>query len=82
VMLRDGEPLLYVERGGKGILRLRRLSDEEFAGALAELASAARDGLVQKLAIERVDGEPVIGSGMEGALIEAGFRRQPRKLVA
>jgi ATP-dependent helicase Lhr and Lhr-like helicase len=82
VMLRDGEPLLYVERGGKGILRLRRLSDGEFAGALAELAAAARDGLVQKLAIERVDGEPVIGSGMEAALIEAGFRRQPRKLVA
>jgi hypothetical protein len=27
-------------------------------------------------------GEPVIGSGMEAALIEAGFRRQPRKLVA
>jgi hypothetical protein len=24
----------------------------------------------------------VIGSGMEAALIEAGFRRQPRKLVA
>ena len=25
VMLRDGEPLLYVERGGKGILRLQKL---------------------------------------------------------
>jgi hypothetical protein len=24
----------------------------------------------------------VIGSGMEAALIEAGFRRQPRRLVA
>jgi ATP-dependent Lhr-like helicase len=81
-MLRDGEALLYVERGGRGILRLQRLADEEFAGALAELASAARDGSIQKLAIERIDGEPVIGSGMEAALIEAGFRRQPRKLVA
>jgi ATP-dependent Lhr-like helicase len=82
VMLRDGEPLLYVERGGKRILRLQRLTDDEFAAALAELAGAARDGLIQKLAIERIDGEPVIGSGMEAALIEAGFRRQPRKLVA
>jgi ATP-dependent Lhr-like helicase len=82
VMLRDGEPLLYVERGGKGILRLQRLSEDGLMEALAELAGAARDGLVQKLAIERIDGEPVIGSVMEAALIEAGFRRQPRKLVA
>ncbi len=82
VMLRDGEPLLYVERGGKGILRLQKLVGEELAGALAELASAARGGQIERLAIERLDGEPVIGSGMEAALIEAGFRRQPRRLVA
>ncbi|HET8592809.1 MAG TPA: DEAD/DEAH box helicase, partial [Solirubrobacterales bacterium] len=82
VMLRDGEALLYVERSGKGILRLRKLSEEELTAALAELAAAARDGLIEKLAIERLDGEPVIGSGMETALIEAGFRRQPRRLVA
>jgi ATP-dependent Lhr-like helicase len=81
-MLRDGEPLLYVERGGKGILRLQRMSEEELAGALGELADAAREGLIGKLAIEKLDGEPVIGSGMEAALIEAGFRRQPRRLVA
>jgi ATP-dependent helicase Lhr and Lhr-like helicase len=82
VMLRDGEPLLYVERGGKGILRLQELEGEELAEALAELASAARGGQIEKLAIERLDGEPVIGSGAEAALIEAGFRRQPRRLVA
>ena len=35
VMLRDGEPLLYVERGGKGILRLQELVDAEFIEALA-----------------------------------------------
>jgi len=82
VMLRDGEPLLYVERGGKGLLRLQKLGDEDFSNALAELATAARDGLIEKLAIEKVDGEAVIGSGLEAALIEAGFRRQPRRLVA
>jgi ATP-dependent Lhr-like helicase len=82
VMLRDGEPLLYIERGGKGILRLQELSGEELANALAELSAAARQGLIEKLAIEKLDGEPVIGSGMEAALIEAGFRRQPRRLVA
>ena len=82
VGLRDGEPLLYVERGGKGIQRLARLEGEELAAALGDLAAAARDGLIEKLAIERLDGEAVIGSGMEAELVEAGFRRQPRRLVA
>jgi ATP-dependent Lhr-like helicase len=82
VMLREGEPLLYVERGGRGILRLAELTDEELAEGLAELAAAARDGVIERLAIERLDGEPVIGSVMEAALVEAGFRRQPRRLVA
>ena len=82
VMLRDGEPLIYIERGGKGILRLQPLEDEQLAEALAELAAAAQAGQIEKLAIERVDGEAVIGSGLETAMIEAGFRRQPRKLVA
>ena len=38
--------------------------------------------MIPKLSIERVDGEPAIGSGFEEALIEAGFNRQPRRLVA
>ncbi|HKH23078.1 MAG TPA: hypothetical protein VKA88_05610, partial [Solirubrobacterales bacterium] len=82
VMLRDGEPLLYVERGGKGILRLQEIGDGELIEYLGALAEAAQAGQIEKLAIERLDGEAVIGSGMEAALIEAGFRRQPRKLVA
>jgi ATP-dependent helicase Lhr and Lhr-like helicase len=82
VLLRDGEPRLYVERGGRGVLRLADLDDEAFADALRTLASAAADGVLPKLAIERVDGEPVIGSGLEPKLIEAGFSRQPRRLVA
>ncbi len=82
VLLRDGEPLLFVERGGRGILRLAELEPEPFAAAIAELAGAARDGVLPRLAIERVDGEPVIGSGLEETLIAAGFSRQPRRLVA
>jgi ATP-dependent helicase Lhr and Lhr-like helicase len=82
VLLRDGEPLVYVERGGRGILRLAKLEGEELIAAIAALADAAREGVLPKLGLERLDGESVIGSGLEEALIAAGFSRQPRKLVA
>jgi ATP-dependent Lhr-like helicase len=82
VLLRDGEPLLFVERGGRGILRLSQLDHEVFAEAVGELADAAHEGVLPRLAIERLDGEPVIGSGHEEMLIAAGFSRQPRRLVA
>jgi ATP-dependent Lhr-like helicase len=82
VLLRDGDPLVYVERGGRGVLRLVELEGEELAEAVGILAEAAADGRLPRLAIERVDGEPVIGSGLEPTLIEAGFSRQPRRLVA
>jgi ATP-dependent Lhr-like helicase len=82
LLLRDGEPLLYVERGGRGVLRLQRLDGEELTAALSELVTATGKGAIERLAIERVDGQAVIGSGLEPALVEAGFRRQPRRLVA
>ncbi len=82
VLLRDGEPQLYVERGGRGVLRLTELEGEELSGALSELSVAARSGRIAKLGIERIDGEPVIGSELESLIVAAGFRRQPRRLVA
>jgi ATP-dependent Lhr-like helicase len=82
VGMRDGEAVVYVERGGRGILRLVSLEGEELASTLASLAEAAREGRMEKLAVERLDGAPVIGSGLEEALVAAGFRRQPRRLVA
>jgi ATP-dependent helicase Lhr and Lhr-like helicase len=81
-LFRDGEPLLFVERGGRGILRLADLGGDQLAEAIGELANAVREGVLPRLAIERLDGEPVIGSALEQTLIEAGFSRQPRRLVA
>ena len=74
--------MIYVERGGKGILRLARMDDAQLAAALGALTEAAAEGLIPKLGIEKVDGEPVFGSGLEGALTEAGFSRQPKRMVA
>ncbi|HET7177638.1 MAG TPA: DEAD/DEAH box helicase [Solirubrobacterales bacterium] len=80
VLLRGGEPVVYVERGGRSILRLASLGDAELAAAMGALAEAVSAGRLPKLAVEKLDGEPVIGSGHEEALLSAGFRRGPRKL--
>jgi ATP-dependent helicase Lhr and Lhr-like helicase len=82
VLLRDGTPVLYVERGGRGILRLCQLDGEDLTAAVGVLANAVADGRLPKLAIEKLDGEPIVGSGHEEALLGAGFSRAPRKLVA
>jgi ATP-dependent Lhr-like helicase len=82
VLMRDGDALVYVERGGRGVLRLAELRGEALGEAMSALAEAAAEGSIPKLGIERVDGEPVIGSGLEEALIAAGFSRGPRRLTA
>ena len=38
-------------------------------------------GRIKRLAIERVDGEPVVGSGYEEALLALGFRAGRRRLT-
>ena len=80
VLMRDGEAILYVERGGRGILRLVELDDTELAAAMGALADAVSGGRLPKLAVEKLDGEPVIGSGYEEAMLSAGFSRGPRRL--
>jgi ATP-dependent Lhr-like helicase len=82
LLLRDGEPLVFLERGGRGLLRLKPLQGEELEEAMRALADAVSAGQLPKLAIEKLDGEAVIGSGHEEALVGAGFSRGPRKLTA
>ncbi|HEX2264662.1 MAG TPA: DEAD/DEAH box helicase, partial [Solirubrobacterales bacterium] len=82
LLLRDGEPLVFVERGGRGLLRLKPIEGKELEEAMRALAEAVSDGHLPKLAVEKLDGEPVIGSGHEEALVGAGFNRGPRKLTA
>ena len=48
-------------------MRLVELEGEALVEAISRLAEAAREKLIPKLGIERVDGEPVIGSGLEDA---------------
>jgi ATP-dependent helicase Lhr and Lhr-like helicase len=82
LLLRDGDPVVFLERGGRGILRLKAIDGAELQAAMRALADAVAAGHLAKLAIEKFDGEAVIGSGHEEALIGAGFSRGPRKLTA
>jgi ATP-dependent Lhr-like helicase len=84
VLVRD-EPVLYVERGGRGLATLADGHGERDAGptreALSALAHAVRAGRAGKLALERIDGEPAIASSLAGALVELGFHAGPRRLT-
>ncbi len=98
------EPVLYLERGGRGIVTLGgggnrgcgRVagepgnSDQQRTGgppagpvalALRALADAVRTGRVDTVALERIDGDSAIGSNLEPALVELGFRQGPRRLT-
>ena len=64
------------------MLRLTDLDAAALGEAMGALAEAVSAGTVPRLAIEKLDGEPVIGSGHEEALLSAGFSRGPRRLTA
>jgi ATP-dependent Lhr-like helicase len=89
VVLVCDEPALYVERGGRGLLTLAEPpatptaahEREPLDEALQALAEAVRDGRVPKLALERIDGQPAIASGLAATLRELGFQSGPRRLT-
>ncbi len=84
VVLVADAPVLYVERGGRGLLTLTEDRDEDraaLAQALRALAASVRAGRVSKLSLERIDGEPAIASGLAEMLLELGFNSGPRRLT-
>jgi ATP-dependent Lhr-like helicase len=81
VVLLDGEPALFVERGGKTLLCLREPDDGWLRTALAALVEHARRAGTKRLAVERFDGEAIAESRMLPLLLEAGFVAGPRRAV-
>ncbi|HZV72569.1 MAG TPA: DEAD/DEAH box helicase [Conexibacter sp.] len=81
VVLAGSEPVLYVERGGKALQTLVDADDARIPAALQALADHARAGRIRRIALEKVDGEPVMGTPWEAALAEVGFRAGPRRLT-
>jgi ATP-dependent helicase Lhr and Lhr-like helicase len=81
VVMLDSEPVLYLERGGKGLLPLRETDEDWLRPALEALADEVRRGRVPRLGVERFDGEPVVGTEAGALLVELGFRQGPRRLT-
>ncbi len=88
------EPVLYVERGGRGLVTLGEeptraapaspspaREPDPLREALEALATAVRAGRVPKLALERIDGGPAIASPLVELLVELGFQSGPRRLT-
>jgi ATP-dependent Lhr-like helicase len=79
VVLVDGDLVLYVERGGRSLLTWSD-APERLQPAVDALALAVREGSLGKLAVERTDGDFVLGTPLGSALESAGFRPTPRGL--
>jgi ATP-dependent Lhr-like helicase len=81
VVLAGSEPVLFLERGGRALQSLAAPDDPRIPAALHALAEHARAGRIRRIALEKVDGEPVMGTPWEAALADVGFRAGPRRLT-
>ena len=82
VVLAGAEPVLYVEKGGRGIVDARRRRRRRLYPAFAALA-AVRHGRARAQAVAgaRSTASRSSARGLEQMLIELGFRAGPRKLT-
>jgi ATP-dependent Lhr-like helicase len=82
VVLVDGAAVLYVERGGRGLLTLPAFDPERGAQALAALPRLlAPAGPMREMRLERVDRMPPGESPLAPLLTEIGFRSSYRAWV-
>ena len=81
VVLSGGEPVLYLERGGRGLQTLVGADDPRIEPALVALVEQVRAGRLKRLALEKVDGEPRDRLAAWPALVALGFQQGPRRLT-
>jgi ATP-dependent Lhr-like helicase len=73
VALVDGAPVIYLERGGRGLVTFPAADDAGLlASALAALRMLVVDGRMRELVGRRVDGEPVVPGGPWADRLAAG----------
>jgi ATP-dependent Lhr-like helicase len=80
VVLVEGTPALYLEKGGRSLLTF---TDDRpvLAVAVDALAEVARSGALGRLAVERADGASVHEGSLGELLAGAGFRFTSRGLA-
>ncbi len=76
VVLQDGSPVAYLERGARSVVTF-----SGDAGWIAPLIGLVKDGRLRKLELARIDGVDVMESPHVDALREAGFVDGYRGLV-
>jgi ATP-dependent Lhr-like helicase len=81
VVLVGAQPVLYLERGARALQVFLAPEDARLVSALATLADHVRAGRLPRIALERVDGAPVLGTPWEALLTGAGFHAGPRRLT-
>ena len=77
VVLVNGQLVLYLERGGKTLLQF---SNDHLGPAATALETAIRRAGTDKLAIQTVNGDPLVGTELAGHLVEAGFYTAPNAI--
>jgi len=81
VVLAGGEPVVYLERGGKALQTLVDRADPRLEPALAALVAHVRGGAIKRVGLERVDGESAMSSPLAPLLTQLGFQEGPRRLT-
>jgi ATP-dependent helicase Lhr and Lhr-like helicase len=81
VVLAGGEPILYLERGGRALQTLVAADDARIEPALNALIEQVRAGRLKRVALEKVDGVAAIESPLGPALVALGFQQGPRRLT-
>jgi ATP-dependent Lhr-like helicase len=81
VVLSGGDPILYLERGGRGLITLVGSDDIRLGKGLSALVEEVRRGRIKRLALEKVDGDSALTSPLGPTLLELGFQEGPRRLT-
>ncbi|HEY6526704.1 MAG TPA: DEAD/DEAH box helicase [Solirubrobacteraceae bacterium] len=81
VVLVGGDPVVYLERGGRALQTLVAAGDARLDPALAALVERVRAGAIKRVALEKVDGQPAMTSPLGPALLALGFQEGPRRLT-
>jgi ATP-dependent Lhr-like helicase len=81
VVLSGGDPVLFLERGGRAMETLVAADDPRVRPALAAIVEEVRCRRIRRVALEQVDGAPAMSSVLAPALMALGFQEGPRRLT-